>query len=89
MSKKIESKQLSQKVIEEDLELLNQQCEYLHDDYDFNSIDNSRLKEPEVLSSCEIISDFKLHNKEHRDSENLGSFFYFIRKYYLFRFPHS
>jgi hypothetical protein len=57
MSQKIKSKQLSPKVIEEDMELLNQQCEYLHDDYDFNSIDNSKVREPEVMSSCEIIRD--------------------------------
>lgn len=74
MSKKIESKQLSQKVIEEDFELLNQQCEYLHDDYDFNSLDNSRVREPEVMSSCEIIRDLeKFNHKENIDSADKGS----------------
>jgi hypothetical protein len=57
MSQKITSIQIIPKVVSEDLELLNQQCEYLHDDYDFNSIDNSNLREPEVMSSCEIIRD--------------------------------
>jgi hypothetical protein len=82
MSRKIESKQLSQKVIEEDFELLNQQCEYLHDDYDFNSIHNSRVREPEVMSSCEIIRDLeKINHKENTDSADIGSLLLFFKEF--------